>query len=284
MRRSTPKTSPIPTAMSAKTAPGPTASIRFWTWITTARYAATMRSVSSASAGVRVMRISPFVMTYVRSARATVRCARCSTSSTVTPRSRIFSSASKTTSTIVGARPSEGSSRSRTDGPGDERARDRELLLLAAREHACRPRPVLRHDREQLLDPPAVLLDAVAAVAADEPEAQVLLDRQLGEDPAAFRDERDARPRDRLRLPADDRRAGEANVAGSGPDQARDRVQRRRLAGPVRADQADDLPFAHGQVELPHGRHRAVVDREVVQLERGGSAHPGPSWTALSPR
>ena len=115
-----------------------------------------------------------------------------------------------------------------------ERACDRELLLLSTREHAGLPRPELRHDRKQLLDPPAVLLDAVAAVAADEPEAQVLLDRQLREDPAAFRDERDARPRDRLRLPTDDRRTGEEDVARPGPDETRDRVQRRRLPGAVR--------------------------------------------------
>ena len=43
-----------------------------------------------------------------------------------------------------------------------ERAGDRELLLLTAREHPGLPRPELPDDREQLLDPFAVLLDAVA--------------------------------------------------------------------------------------------------------------------------
>ena len=37
-------------------------------------------------------------------------------------------------------------------GPGDERARDRELLLLAAREHAGAPAPELLDDREERVD------------------------------------------------------------------------------------------------------------------------------------
>ena len=62
------------------------------------------------------MRSSPFASTYVRSASATVRCARCSTSRIETPRSRISASAAKTVSTRVGERPSDGSSRSSTSG------------------------------------------------------------------------------------------------------------------------------------------------------------------------
>src|SRR6185437_8068820 len=82
-----------------------------------AKYAATSRSVSPASAGESVIRSSPWERTCVRSASATVLCARCSTSSTATPRSRITVSASKTTSTSFGARPSDGSSSSSTFGP-----------------------------------------------------------------------------------------------------------------------------------------------------------------------
>ena len=61
--RSTPKTSPIPTAISAKTAPEADRVDEVLDVDHDARYAATIRSVSSASAGVRVMRISPFVIT-----------------------------------------------------------------------------------------------------------------------------------------------------------------------------------------------------------------------------
>src|SRR5207302_2084847 len=57
------------------------------------KYAATSRSVSSASRGPSVSRSSPFASTWERSASATVRCARCSTSRTARPRSRIAASA-----------------------------------------------------------------------------------------------------------------------------------------------------------------------------------------------
>ena len=90
----------------------------------------------------------------VRSANATVRCARCSTRRTVTPRSRISASASKTTSTIFGASPSEGSSRSSRSG----RATSARAIASCccwppdsdARRRARRNSP---HDREELVDP-----------------------------------------------------------------------------------------------------------------------------------
>ena len=52
---------------------------------------------------------------------------------------RIVSSVENTRSTMVGARPSDGSSRSRIDGLATSAARDRELLLLAARQGARVP-------------------------------------------------------------------------------------------------------------------------------------------------
>ena len=66
--------------------------------------------------GPSVTRSSPLAITWQRSAAATVRCARCSTSSTPRPRSRIAARAPNTTSTIEGARPSDGSSSSSTSG------------------------------------------------------------------------------------------------------------------------------------------------------------------------
>src|SRR6266566_912705 len=102
-------------------------------------------SVSSASAGPRVIRSSPPTRTCVRSASATVRWARCSTSRIVVPTSRISVNAWKIPSTASGASPREGSSRSRMSG------RDTSALPIAScccwppeSAPACRPRNSLR--------------------------------------------------------------------------------------------------------------------------------------------
>src|SRR5207253_3150302 len=58
-------------------------------------------------------------------------------------------------------------------GPGGERARDRELLLLPAGERARLAAPALLDDREEPVEPGEVLVDAVAAAPPDEAEAQV---------------------------------------------------------------------------------------------------------------
>ncbi len=161
-------------------------------------------------------------------------------------------------------------------GRGDERTRDRKLLLLTAGERARLPPPRVDDHWEQLPQPLEVGRLALAAVPADESEPQVLLDGQLGEDAPALGDERDAAARDRLRLPSSDRRAAEPDVAGAHADEADDRVQRRRLPRAVRADQADDLALADLEREVANGRHRAVVDAERLELECGRrGAHGG---------
>src|SRR5262249_31663919 len=168
---------------------------------------------------------------------------------------------------------------------GDERPGDRELLLLAARECPGLPRPRLRHDREQLFDPVDVALQAVLVAAAEHPELQVLRDGQLGEDATSFGYERDPAARDRLGLPAGDGRAVQDDVAVPDPDQPRDRMEGRRLAGAVRPDPADDLGRRYGQGEQPGRRDGPVVDGEAVDLQRGSpTVHASTSCTALSPR
>ena len=84
-------------------------------------------------------------------------------------------------------------------GLGDERAGDRELLLLAARERAGVPAAELLDDREELEDAAQRRCASPPRAARREAEAQVLLDRQLAEDAPALRHERDAVARDVLR-------------------------------------------------------------------------------------
>src|SRR6266496_1763535 len=102
-------------------------------------------SVSSASAGPSVIRSSPPTRTCVRLASATVRWARCSTSRIVVPTSRISVNALKIPSTASGARPRDGSSRSRMSGR-ETSARPIASCCCWPPESApaCRPRNSLR--------------------------------------------------------------------------------------------------------------------------------------------
>ena len=72
-------------------------------------------------------------------------------------------------------------------GPREQRTRDRELLLLAARERAGVALRELGDDREEAAHPVEVVGDALLAAPPGEPEAQVLLDGERAEDVAALR-------------------------------------------------------------------------------------------------
>src|SRR2546425_10184945 len=77
--------------------------------------------------------------------------------------------------------------------PGHQRPRDRQHLLLAARETPAplpREPAELREQTEDALDGPP------APAAVGLADAQVLEHRQVGEDPPILRDEPDAEPRD----------------------------------------------------------------------------------------
>ena len=104
-----------------------------------------------------------------------------------------------------------------------------------------------------------------------EPEPQVLVDGQRGEDVPALGNERDAR---RGRCPPAGRGAA-ARRAGSRPPRRGTSPMIawsvRRLAGAVRADQPDDLAALEPQVEPAHGRHAAVAHVDA-RAARGGSA------------
>ena len=185
--------------------------------------------------------------------------------------SRIWPSVSNSVSTTIGARPSEGSSSSRTSG--------RAISARAIASCCCWPpesAPATRCANSPITgksarDPLAVGGDAVHRAARGEPEPQVLLDGQRGEDVAALGDQRRCRrargPRAARAARAPCRRISPARQR----DEAHDRVQRRRLAGAVGPDQADDLAAAERQAEVAHGGQPAVADLDRVELEDGVS-------------
>ena len=68
------------------------------------------------------------------------------------------------------------------------------------------------------------------------------------------------------------------------PARAHDRVQRRRLSGAVRADEADDLARLDGERQAANGADGAVANLEVLDDERGHAVGSSSACTALSPR
>ena len=134
----------------------------------------------------------------------------------------------------------------------DERARDRELLLLAAGERARLPAPELLHDREQLVDRVDVLLrrprrsrrPASPSRRFSSTVSSAKIRRPSGTSATPLR----ATPPG-VR-PTSDAPASRISPA-RGRDEAHDRVQRRRLAGAVRPDQPDDLAAPHLERQMP---------------------------------
>ena len=91
-------------------------------------------------------------------------------------------------------------------------------------------------------------------------EAQVLPHRELGERAAALGHVGDAEARDGVGPARAEPLAGEAELAVA-PHRARDRAQRRRLAGAVRAEHGRDLALVDGERDAVQRLHRPVAAR-----------------------
>ena len=112
-------------------------------------------------------------------------------------------------------------------------------LALAARQ---RPGPLLAalaEHREELGDDLEALAEAAPAPVV--PHLEVLLDREAGEHVVVLRDVADAPVDELVGLEAGDVRAVEGDLAGPHGDEPEHGLQEGRLAGAVRADDADQL-------------------------------------------
>src|SRR5277367_5917375 len=117
---------------------------------------------------------------------------------------------------------------------GAQDARDRQHLLLAAGKLAAAAGETLAQIGKEREDP----LDAHRARLADlRRKEQILLDRQTGEYRAFLRTEGDAEAGDAVYREVDEFLAAEYDGSGSLADDAHDRFQGRRLAGPVASEQ-----------------------------------------------
>ena len=146
-----------------------------------------------------------------------------------------------------------------------ERAADGEHLLLAAREQPGAPRPQLAQQGEVLVR------DLLVDVPAAPGETEVLGDGQPEEDAATLGHVRDPAPRPPGRGDTPEIFAVEDDPALHRADDPGDHSQRRRLAGPVRAQQRDHLARPDRQVEVADDGRLVVAGRQA--LERQDVAH-----------
>ena len=188
----------------------------------------------------------------------------------------------------IGASPSDGSSSSSRLRPGHQRPGDREHLLLAAAQAAGRLVAPLRQPREVLEPAVDVGGDPSAVAPAVRAEAQVLRHRQPGERAAALGHVRDAAPAIPSRCASPARPGRRRRSARRRRTIPRDRPQRGRLAGAVRAEQRDHLALVDGErrpVQRPSpARTPAVRSSTSSRLTAGAPGRPrsrrGPRWTS----
>ena len=186
------------------------------------------------------------------------------------PRRAARASTSKTRSITSGARPSDGSSSSSSRGSREQRARDRELLLLAAREPCRRRFVVALEDRESLEHAPRVARGRARSLPTVAPSSRFSATRERVEDVASLGHERDARADDPLGRHAAEQLALEQRSSPeTGAHQAeRSRRQRRRLAGAVRTDE--------------RRRSRPASTVEATCLERGDARRSSTCRSSIS--
>jgi len=148
-----------------------------------------------------------------------------------------------------------------------EGTRDGEHLLLAARERAGHLRHALLEAREQLEDAVEVGVD-VAVGTEVRAHGQVFAHRQPIEDSPALGHVRDPARDDLVRGDAGERVAVEDDGAAARDEEARDGLERGRLAGAVVAEQRHDLAAADLERDAAQR-----VDLAVVHVQRFEPEH-----------
>src|SRR5206468_3669609 len=103
-----------------------------------------------------------------------------------------------------------------------------------------------------------------AAARACEPLVQ--LEHLVGRVPAGKAEELGEIAERRARWPRAGAGAGDARLPTARPDEPGGDLDERRLAGAVRAEQPDELPLAHRQVDAAQRLHRPVA---LLQIANG---------------
>jgi hypothetical protein len=148
-----------------------------------------------------------------------------------------------------------------------QRARDRQHLLLAARQRAGLLLDALLEPREIAEDAVALGGDHALVPVGVGRDAQILVDRQRGEGAAALGHVSDPEPHDLLGRHADQVLAGEADAAFAAHHVA-DRPERRRLARAVGAQQGGDAAFGDVEAHVVERLGLAVKGLQSLHFEQ----------------
>jgi hypothetical protein len=159
---------------------------------------------------------------------------------------------------------------------GHQRTADGQHLLLAAGQFGPRAAPPLAEHVEELVDRAEPPVPLAGRPGRTGPEQQVLLDREVAENPAAFHAVRDAETDDAVRGPSVDAAPVEPDLAAGDRQHPADRPGRGRLAGTVRAQQGEHFPFRHGERDVVQRAERAVLGRDPLDLQQRPVLAPGP--------
>ena len=196
-----------------------------------------------------------------RSAIFSAMCTCCSTRSTPVPVDVAYSrTTGSRRATMTGARPSDISSSISSLGLRDS-ARAIASICCSPPDSSPAFRSFSGAQRGEVRE------RAVEVGRGDAVEPEVLGHRQPEEQPPVGRHVGDAHPRPRGRR--DPGQVAARQLHGPGPvlQQAGDRAQRGRLAGPVGAEQRDHLAATHGERKIAHDRSAVVRDAQIVKIK-----------------
>src|SRR5215471_1047127 len=169
---------------------------------------------------------------------------------------------------------------------GRERARELDALERAERKPRRRRGRELREverieDLLRLAARSPVECEARVHVRADE---HVLEHRHVRTELEVLERPRDAEAHDAIRGLAQHVLAVEAHGAAVRPVEPRDDVERRRLAGAVRPDQAGDLSVVDGERQLVEREDSAEAPTDVLDLEQRHDVYFLTPWTHTTSR
>ena len=157
---------------------------------------------------------------------------------------------------------------------GDERASDREHLLLAAGQRAGELPAAFRQPGKELVD--HVGGNGRAAARGMASRQQGLLDREIGEQLAQLRNECQPAANDSAGVEVGDVRAVEYHPARGLRDQAGDRFDAGGLARSVRPEQSQAAAFGEREIQSVDADHRPTRDAKPGYLQHYAAASRSP--------